>query len=259
MIGYQAENHLFTLHTRSSSYQFMVDPSGYLLHTYYGPRVGGGSFAYRLRQADRGFSPNPNSEGHTRTFSLDTQPQEYPSSGVGDFRIPVLEVENADGSRAADLRYQSHVIRPGKYALPGLPAFFAQEEDAQTLEITLEDPVTGLRAVLYYGVIESRDMITRAVRIENACAGFYSDGIDGVIPFYHNIHTFRQRFLSLCGCGGNRFKEYIPENRFLGRGHKSREDCINNLRRPVHGFCPEQVRVLALHDLFDVELVNVAN
>ena len=46
MIGYQAENHLFTLHTRSSSYQFMVDPSGYLLHTYYGPRVGGGSFAY---------------------------------------------------------------------------------------------------------------------------------------------------------------------------------------------------------------------
>ena len=167
MIGYQAEDQLFTLHTRSTSYQFLVDPSGYLLHTYYGPRVDGGSFAYRLRQADRAFSPNPSQVGHGRTFSLDTQPQEYPSCGVGDFRIPVLEVENADGSRAADLRYKSHVIRPGKYALPGLPAFFADEADAQTLELTLEDPFTGLRAVLYYGVIESRDMITRAVRIEN--------------------------------------------------------------------------------------------
>ena len=213
MIGYQAENHLFTLHTRSSSYQFMVDPSGYLLHTYYGPRVGGGSFAYRLRQADRGFSPNPNSEGHTRTFSLDTQPQEYPSSGVGDFRIPVLEVENADGSRAADLRYQSHVIRSGKYALPGLPAFFAQEEDAQTLEITLEDPVTGLRAVLYYGVIESRDMITRAVRIENA--GDKPVALTRVMSLCLDLH---QGDLDLITFDGRHTGERHPHRRRLAPG-----------------------------------------
>ena len=213
MIGYQAENHLFTLHTRSSSYQFMVDPSGYLLHTYYGPRVGGGSFAYRLRQADRGFSPNPNSEGHTRTFSLDTQPQEYPSSGVGDFRIPVLEVENADGSRAADLRYQSHVIRPGKYALPSLPAFFAKEEDAQTLEITLEDPVTGLRAVLYYGVIESRDMITRAVRIENA--GDKPVALTRVMSLCLDLH---QGDLDLITFDGRHTGERHPHRRRLAPG-----------------------------------------
>lgn len=167
MICYQDDQRLFTLHTKNTSYQFVVDAHGYLLHTYYGPRVGGGSFAYRLREADRGFSPNPNAEGHTRTFSLDTQPQEFPSSGVGDFRIPVLEVENADGSRAVEMRYVSHSIKQGKYSLEGMPTFLAKEDEAQTLEVVLQDPVTGLRAVLYYGVMEELDLITRAVRIEN--------------------------------------------------------------------------------------------
>ena len=35
-------------------------------------------------------------------------------------------------------------IRDGKYSLPGLPAVYADNEEAQTLEIVLEDPATGV-------------------------------------------------------------------------------------------------------------------
>jgi hypothetical protein len=54
-------------------------------------------------------------------------------------------VKNADGSMSCDLRYKSHVIIDGKYNLEGLPAVYASEEEAQTLEILMEDPVTGVK------------------------------------------------------------------------------------------------------------------
>lgn len=167
MIEFVASSRLFNLHTHHTTYQFLIDPNGFLLHTYYGRRCGGDSFGYLLRQADRGFSPNPREAGRDRTFSLDTQPQEFPAVGVGDFRTPVLEVENADGSCAADLRYVSHTISSGKYALEGLPAFYGEEGEAETLEVLLRDPWTGLEATLYYGVFPQLDLITRAVRFQN--------------------------------------------------------------------------------------------
>ena len=40
----------------------------------------------------------------------------------------------------------------GKYGLPGLPAVYADEEEAETLEILMEDAVTKVQAVLLYGV-----------------------------------------------------------------------------------------------------------
>ena len=43
---------------------------------------------------------------------------EYPTTGVGDYRIPALVVEPADGSTVLDLRYATHRIVAGKPALP---------------------------------------------------------------------------------------------------------------------------------------------
>src|SRR3954452_20132604 len=39
---------------------------------------------------------------------------EYPTPGSGDYRIPALVVEQADGSTVLDLRYVSHRIFAGK-------------------------------------------------------------------------------------------------------------------------------------------------
>ncbi|MCI8423867.1 MAG: alpha-galactosidase, partial [Lawsonibacter sp.] len=166
MIVLDQEQKLFTLHTRNTTYQMKADQHRVLLHTYYGARVQGGDLSYLVRYADRGFSPNPNELGDDRGYSLDTLPQEYSTCGVGDFRIPSIEFEPADGSRLADLRYTGHVLQKGKYALEGLPAFFGGEE-WETLVIRMEDAAARMEVELYYGVLEERDLITRAVRVVN--------------------------------------------------------------------------------------------
>ena len=167
MILHDEQAKLFTLHTRNTTYQMKVGQYGVLLHTYYGPRLRGGDLAYLIQYADRGFSPAPPEAGDGRTFSLDTVPQEYSASGVGDFRQPSIRAELADGSQVVDLRYAGCELRHGKYALDGMPAFYAGEGAADTLVIELEDPVSQLRVELLYGVLEEYDLITRAVRVVN--------------------------------------------------------------------------------------------
>jgi len=138
-----------------------------LLHLYYGADVGDMETAYRIIPMDRGFSGNPYEAGNDRTFSLDTLPQEYSGYGNGDYRINSLEVEHEDGSDAVHLRYQSHEMSKGKYSLKGLPAMYGDEEEAETLCITLFDRLTNMKVHLLYGVFYDLDVITRAVRIEN--------------------------------------------------------------------------------------------
>ncbi len=167
MITVDQQNLVFTLHTRRTTYQMKAGRHGVLLHTYYGPRIRGGDLSPLIQLADRGFSPNPPEAGHDRTFSLDTLPQEYATSGAGDFRLPSIQAELADGSRIVDLRFCGYMVHQGKYALEGLPAFFAREDEADTLTVYLADAVSGLRVELLYGVLEDCDLITRAVRVVN--------------------------------------------------------------------------------------------
>ncbi len=161
---------VFTLHTKASTYQMKVDQYGFLLHLYYGRRTEG-CMDYLLHYADRGFSGNPYEAGKDRTYSLDVLPQELPSSGTGDYRSPAVIVKNRDGSYGCDLRYQTHRIIAGKYSLPGLPAVYADEEEAETLEVDLEDPVTKVRVTLYYGILPELDIITRSLRVTNRGEG----------------------------------------------------------------------------------------
>ena len=123
---------------------------------------------YLLNYGDRGFSGNPNSAGSDRTYSLDALPQEYPSLGTGDFRNYALNIENADGSQCCNPVYITHEIEAGKYTLKGLPFVRAEENEAETLKIILEDPVTKVELHLLYGVLEKEDIITRSVIIKNA-------------------------------------------------------------------------------------------
>lgn len=147
-----------------------VDRYGFLLHLYYGKKTDT-CMDYLLTYYDRGFSGNPYDAGEDRTYSMDTLPQEFPCYGNGDFRSTAFAVENADGSMSCDLRYKSHKIFDGKYNLEGLPAVYASEEEAQTLEILMEDPVTGVKVVLLYGVLSAQDIITRSVCVKNESSG----------------------------------------------------------------------------------------
>ncbi len=166
-ITFNETTRIFTLTTAHTTYQMQADAQGYLLHLYYGARTAG-EMDYLLNYGDRGFSGNPNSAGNNRTYSLDALPQEYPSLGTGDFRNYALNIENADGSQCCNLVYITHEIEAGKYTLKGLPFVRAEENEAETLKIILEDPVTKVELHLLYGVLEKEDIITRSVIIKNA-------------------------------------------------------------------------------------------
>ena len=166
-ITFNETTRIFTLTTAHTTYQMQADAQGYLLHLYYGARTAG-EMDYLLNYGDRGFSGNPNSAGNDRTYSLDALPQEYPSLGTGDFRNYALNIENADGSQCCNQVYITHEIAAGKYTLKGLPFVRAEENEAETLKIILEDPVTKVELHLLYGVLEKEDIITRSVIIKNA-------------------------------------------------------------------------------------------
>ena len=155
---------IFTLQTAHTTYQMQVDRLGYLLHLYYGAKSTC-DMDYVLTYADRGFSGNPYAAGMNRTYSLDTLPQEYPTLGTGDFRNIALDIKNEQGTESVELLYKSHEIRDGKYALKGLPAVWASDDEAQTLEIVLGDDIAGVEVHLLYGVLEACDVITRSVLI----------------------------------------------------------------------------------------------
>ena len=205
-IIYNEKAKTFTLHTQNTTYQMQIDAYGFLLHLYYGRKTDG-VMDYLLTYADRGFSGNPQDAGNDRTYSLDALPQEFPCRLTGDFRSPVLDLVNADGSLGCDLRYQGYEICDGKYNLKGLPAVYAAEEEAQTLIIYMKDQVTGLQVELLYGVLPEYDVITRSEKIvyrgegkicirkaQSACLDFVQGKYD-LLTFYgrHAMERTMQR------------------------------------------------------------------
>ena len=206
-IVYSKADRTFTIQTKNTTYQMQVDPYGFLLHLYYGKKTDGSCMDYLLTYYDRGFSGNPFDAGDDRTYSMDALPQEYPSYGTGDYRSTALIIENADGSTACDLRYRSHHIFNGKYKIPGLPAVYADETESQTLEIVMEDAVTGVEVTLQYGVLPDYDVITRSEKIiyrgegkicirkaQSACLDFVQGKYD-LLTFYgrHAMERTMQR------------------------------------------------------------------
>lgn len=172
-ILYDERQKTITLHTKNTTYQMQIDRYNFLLHLYYGKRAEG-CMDYLLTFYDRGFSGNPYDAGSDKTYSMDSLPQEFPSLGTGDYRTPACIIKNTDRTYSSDFRYVSHSIRDGKYSLKGLPAVYAGDTEAQTLEVVLEDRVSKVRAVLLYGVLPEYDVITRSVKIVNASDGHVS-------------------------------------------------------------------------------------
>ncbi|GAA0815660.1 alpha-galactosidase [Clostridium tertium] len=165
-IIFDSKNRIFHLQGKNTSYIIQIIRDGYLAHLYWGAKIKHYNGSNPIAFIDRGFSPNP--DPLDRTFSLDTIPCEYPAYGNGDFRIPAYQLQLENGSTVTDLRYKSHKIYSGKPTLEGLPCTYTLDiNDAETLEITLEDTLIGLRATLIYTVFNNFNVISRSVRFYN--------------------------------------------------------------------------------------------
>lgn len=151
----------FYLETLRSMYQIKADEYGVLKHIWYGSRTEC-DMEYLLDYPDVGFSGNIYEAESKREYSLDTMPLEYSCKGIGDHRIPAAAITHPNGSDALDLRFDGYEINKGKYAISGLPAVYADEDEAETLEIYLKDTSSDIRVILKYGVLEKKDIITRS-------------------------------------------------------------------------------------------------
>jgi alpha-galactosidase len=161
------ESLLFHIQGKNTSYIMKILKGGYLSHLYWGKKIKEYRESNKIIFMDRGFSPNP--DDSDRTFSLDTIPQEYPAYGNGDFRIPAYQVQLENGSTVTDLRYKEYKLYKGKHKLQGLPATYVENNnEAETLEMILEDELIGLLVTLTYTVFNESDVITRSVKFTNS-------------------------------------------------------------------------------------------
>jgi alpha-galactosidase len=152
-------------HLRNSwmSYVLAVYENGALGQLYMGPALARGrSYRHLVPDEFRGFS---NRLG-------DPVPLEYPTSGGGDYRIPAIVVEQADGATVLDLGYVDHRIVHGKPPRPGLPATYVEEEDeATTLEVELADDPSGTAVTLTYTIFRDVPAVARSATIRNGGSG----------------------------------------------------------------------------------------
>lgn len=166
-ITYFEKERMFKLDTKNTSYVIgIVDKEGFVGHAYYGKKLEEADLAYLMRIYEGVRTPETNARD--RLSFYDAFPMEYPTHGIGDFRESALRVEDADGHWANKLTYRSHEIFAGKKKLAGLPATWCEkDEDAETLELTLEDKEAGLAVVLSYSIFKDVDAIVRHARIIN--------------------------------------------------------------------------------------------
>ena len=158
MIHFDAAASTFTLSTPHTSYQMKVDADGRLLHSWYGRR---------LPEACPDMADPCAPHGDHGCWP-DLLPLEYSVPGTADNRIFAACPEYADGTEAADLRYAGYAVTPGKYSLPGMPAF-RDGTGAETLTVILKD-AAGLEVKLLYAVYPDCDLITRAAVLTNTGA-----------------------------------------------------------------------------------------
>ena len=205
---------VFSLKTAHTLYQIKADTTGVLLHLYYGKKTDG-DMDYLIRYTDRGFSGNPYELSGNRGYSLDTLPQEYSGSGVGDFRLPAVQVLSENGSRSVDLRFAGYTITKGRQQISGLP-YVREAEDTDTLTVTMRDSVIGLDVELKYHVFPAQDVIVRSARLVNtgkqrlilekvasACVDFLYGDFD--VIHFHGRHCM----------------ERVPERLHVPRGSAS--------------------------------------
>lgn len=158
---------VFHLSNAVFSYVLRVEEGNVLTNEYFGQAISAYRGGRKYPRVDRSFSPNfP--EATDRLYSLDTILQEYPGYGTGDYRTPAQVIRHEDGSTVTDFRYKSYEIVTGKPRLDGMPSTYVeQDEEAETLIITLEDPKERLTARLAYTVYCDRPVLARSARIEN--------------------------------------------------------------------------------------------
>lgn len=166
-IVFHEETKVFHLFNDQISYIMDVLPNGQISQLYCGARLRDRSdFAHLQDATCRPISSNPTAQ--LPNFSLEFTRQAYPGFGTTDFRNPAYELRQANGSHISDFRYTGFRVSAGKPELEHLPhAYVEAAEEADTLELSLADALTGVELTLLFTIYRRRNVIARSARFTN--------------------------------------------------------------------------------------------
>ncbi len=203
MIKYYEESKTFHFTTPNTSYVFRIFGERVMEHLYYGKRLQDleGMFPCDYGKFVSG-APIDSEFSEAESFvSTDIMLQEYSFYGSCDLRTPGFHAAYADGSRITKMKYVSHEIYQGKPKLKGLPAVYVEEKDeAETLEVIMEDELTGLRIRYRYSAFQKLDVITRNIEVENT--GKKPVNIEKIMSCCLDFETSDYELLHLHGAWG---------------------------------------------------------
>ena len=164
-ITWNRSSRQFHLYNDRISYIFGVAVNGELANYYFGKRIHEKEdLSYVVFRMGM---PNVVVDADTESYSMELNRQEYPSFGTTDFGTQAYEIEMRTGSRISSFVYKDHKIYPGKHSITGLPATYAADDEAMTLEVILEDTVAHMTLTLYYTIFEKYPVITRHAAFAN--------------------------------------------------------------------------------------------
>ena len=165
-IIWHSKSKQYHLYNDKISYICGITPVGELGSIYFGKRIHDKEdFSYvEFRGGLACVAVDPDTESYSRELNR----QEYPSFGTSDFGAQAYEVELPNGSRVSSFTYKEHRIFKGKTPLTGLPATYADEDEAMTLEVVLEDEVAKMTLTLVYTIFDKYPVIARHAVFESA-------------------------------------------------------------------------------------------
>lgn len=165
-IRYHEAAREFHLYNNDISYIIGIMPNEQLENLYYGKKIHNQkSFSFLHEEMNRALMtvnlPQPSE------LSMQYTRQEYPSYGTGDYREPAFTLMQENGSSVSSFTFACYRIYPGKQPLEGLPAVYVEDpNEAESLEITLEDKISQTKLILTYTIYADMPVIARSCRFE---------------------------------------------------------------------------------------------
>ncbi len=170
-ISVNKQHKIFNLKTKNTSYIIGVIRDFHLVNLYYGKRIENYYDGDVFDNLPTEFYWS-HTAGNRDLFCPAAVSSEYASPGA-DIRTTPFNAVYENGSAVTVFEYQGYNIYSGKKELSGLPSCYEDKDgEAETLEITLKDTVTGMTAILSYTVFEEYDILCRSVKLINNGEGY---------------------------------------------------------------------------------------
>lgn len=235
-IIFHEKSRQFHLFNSEVSYIIGVLPNGEMGHLYYGAKIHDrDDFSYLQEEHPRAQLVTTHD---SYSFSMELARCEYPSFGTNDYREPAFMINYENGSHVSHFVYDSYEIYQGKRPIAGLPTCYVEDEqEADSLVVTLIDPLTAATLELHYSIYRDYPVVTRSVTFVNS--GTEKISLERVLSLSIDYPDHNYKWVQFSGAWGRerrRIEKDLDEGRVnIGsmRGHSSaKHNPFVILRRP---------------------------